>query len=237
MKIIKTKGIVISESNVSDFDKMLTILTPNNGKIECIAKGARKTKSLLMAGTQFLCFGEYVLYKAGDIYSINSCETIELFYNIRTDLDKLNAVVAITKIIRDVTTENQNCYRILQLFLNTLYVIANTEKSIDFTISIFCIRLLSIIGFKPIIEECKSCKKKENLKFFSIKDSSFKCSNCAKPDKSAIEMSDTVKDAIRYIILSEAKKIYSFNIPEQAQKEIGMISKLYLEEKLEKKYI
>lgn len=29
MKIIKTKGIVISENNTSDFDKMLTILTPN----------------------------------------------------------------------------------------------------------------------------------------------------------------------------------------------------------------
>lgn len=29
MKIIKAKGIVIAENNTSDFDKMLTILTPN----------------------------------------------------------------------------------------------------------------------------------------------------------------------------------------------------------------
>lgn len=28
MKIVKTKGIVISEHNTADFDKMLTILTP-----------------------------------------------------------------------------------------------------------------------------------------------------------------------------------------------------------------
>ena len=74
---------------MSDFDKILTILTPNMGKIECVAKGSRRPKSLLMAGTQFLCFGEYVLYKGSDNYSMNSCETIELFYNIRTDLDKL----------------------------------------------------------------------------------------------------------------------------------------------------
>ena len=33
-------------------------------------------------------------------------------YNIRTDLDKLNYAVEITKIIRDVTEENQNCYKI-----------------------------------------------------------------------------------------------------------------------------
>lgn len=28
MGIVKTKGIVIAESNMGDFDKMLTILTP-----------------------------------------------------------------------------------------------------------------------------------------------------------------------------------------------------------------
>ena len=116
MKIVKTKGIIIAEHNVSDFDKMLTILTPNLGKIECLAKGSRKPKSLLMAGTQLLCFGEYMLYKGADNYSMNSCEIIELFYKIRVDLDKLEQASYITKIINDVTTENQNNYRILQLY-------------------------------------------------------------------------------------------------------------------------
>ena len=49
MGIVRTKGIVISENNSGDFDKMLTILTPGNGKIGCLAKGARRPKSLLMA--------------------------------------------------------------------------------------------------------------------------------------------------------------------------------------------
>ena len=47
-----------------------------------------------------------------------------MFYNIRTDLDKLKYAVHITKIIQDVTYENQNTYKILQLYLNTLYVIS-----------------------------------------------------------------------------------------------------------------
>jgi len=29
MKLVKTKGIIIAEHNMGDFDKMLTILTPN----------------------------------------------------------------------------------------------------------------------------------------------------------------------------------------------------------------
>ena len=89
MKQVKVNGIIIAENNMGDFDKMLTILTPNLGKIACSAKGSRRPKSLLLSGTQFLCFGEYMLFKGSEHYRVNSCETIEMFYNIRTDLDKL----------------------------------------------------------------------------------------------------------------------------------------------------
>ena len=70
-----------------------------------------------MGATQFLCFGEYLLYKSSNTYSINSCEIIEAFYNLRIDLDKLKYASYITKIVNDVTTENQNTYKVLQLFL------------------------------------------------------------------------------------------------------------------------
>ena len=236
MRTVKTKGIIIAEKMMSDFDKMLTILTPNMGKIECMAKGARRPKSLLMAGTQFLCFGDYLLYKGSENYSMNSCETIELFYNIRIDLDKLKYAAYITKIINDVTTENQNNYKVLQLFLNTLYVISNTDKDLELVTSIFRIRLLSIIGYRPEIQECKICKQKENLSKFSIKDNGFKCANCAKTDKGAINMNETTKDAIRYAILADAKKIYSFLVTKELKEEIKIISKIYLNEKLEKEY-
>jgi len=189
-----------------------------------------------MAATQFLCFGEYVLYKSGTSYSINSCETIEVFYNIRTDLDKLKYAAYITKIVNDVTTENQNTYKVMQAFLNTLYMISETDKNLSLINSVFTLRLLSIIGFRPIIDECQSCRTKENLTYFSFKDSGFKCGICAKQDRGAIEISPTTKDAIKYIILADAKKIFSFDVPQDSIKELEIISKIYLQEKLEKEY-
>ena len=236
MGIIKTKGIIISENNLNDYDKMLTILTPGMGKIGCIAKGARKTKSLLLAGTQFLCFGEYMLYKSGNIYSMNSCEIIEIFYNLRIDLDKLKYAVHITKIMNEVITENQNIYKILRLFLNTLYVISEKEIKLEFVLSIFKLRLISMLGFMPNVKECVICKEKENLKNFSIKDNGFKCGICSKQDTSSIEMQSTTKDSIRYIITIPSEKLYLFNITESSQKELELICKIYFNDKLEKEY-
>lgn len=235
MGIFKTKGIIIAENNMSDYDKMVTILTPN-GKIGCAAKGSRRPKSSLMAGTQFLCFGDYMLFQGTSSYNINSCEVIEVFYNIRTDLDKLNYAAYITKIINDVTDENQNTYKILQLFLNTLYMISETNQNLDFIVSIFKIKLMCLLGFMPIIDKCVGCGIKENLTHFSFIDSGFKCEICSRQDKGAIHISEATMTAIKYIVMAPPKKLFSFNLSEESRKELELISKIYLNDKLDKEY-
>ena len=170
------------------------------------------------------------------MYNMNSCETIEIFYNLRTDLDKLTVATNITKVILDVTTEGQNNYRTLQLFLNTLYSISETEKDISMITAIFKIRLVSILGFTPNVAECVNCKKREKLNYFSIKDNGLKCDTCGKLDKGAIHMMPETIDAIKYCILCNPKKIFSISIPEYAIRELELVGKLYLNEKLEKEY-
>lgn len=235
MGTIKTKGIIIAENNMGDFDKMVTLLTPS-GKIGCSAKGARRPKSQLMAGTQFLCFGEYMLFKGSNTYTLNSCETIELFYPIRIDLDKLQYASHITKILQDVTDENQNTYKILQLYLNTLYVISEMELDLEWVVSIFKLRLMCLLGFTPLVKNCTSCQTEENLTHFSLKDNGLKCMHCAKQDTGAIQISESTKKAIRYITWAPAKKLYSFTLSEENKKQLTMISKLYTDIKLEKEY-
>lgn len=237
MGTIKTKGIILSEHNMGDSDKMLTILTPGYGKIGCAAKGARRQKSLLLAGTQFLCFGEYILYKgSSEIYRMNSCETIEVFYKIRTDLEKLEYASFFTKMISDVTTENQNTYKILQLLLNTLYVVSEKEKDLILVTAIFKLRLLELLGFLPKIKQCSNCNQEQNLEYFSLKHNGFECSTCGKQDKSAIHMQEATKIAIQYILLSPPQKLFSFEVSNEVIKELDMIAKLYTNEKLEKEY-
>lgn len=233
MGTIKMSGIIISENNLGDYDKMLTMLTPGLGKISCVAKGARRPKSALLAGTQLFCFGEYLMYKGANTYNINSCDTIEVFYNLRTDLDKLNYAIEITKIIRNVTEENENCYKILQLFLNTLYTLSETNKNPELIICIFKLKLLCLLGFTPRIKECVTCKEQEKIKYFSIKDNGFKCENCGKLDKGAISMSESTISAIKYIVMAPAKKLYSFNLKDESLNELKLITKLYFHEKIE----
>ena len=236
MATVKVKGVILSENNMGDYDKMLTMLTPNFGKISCVAKGARRPKSALLAGTQMFCFGEYMMYQGTSTYHINSCETIEIFYKLRTDLEKLKYAIHINKIVQDVTEENENCFNIMQLYLNALYTISETDKDLDLTISIFKLRLLCILGYTPRILSCTNCKEKDNLTYFSIKDNGFKCEACARQDKSSLQMSESTKNAIKYTITAPAKKLFSFNLINESLEEFKLICKIYFNEKLEKEY-
>ena len=128
-----------------------------------------------MSSSEYLSFSEFVLYKSpNDNYSINSAETIEVFYNLRTDLDKLSYATEISKMVYDVTEENIPAYDILSLFLNTLYVISESDKSLDLIYSVFQIRLLAILGFLPQVATCINCGEPmvESMEdfYFSIKD-------------------------------------------------------------------
>lgn len=236
MGIIKTKGIVILESNMSDYDKMVTVLTPNMGKIGCAARGARRPKSTLIAGTQFLSFCDFIIYSSPSSYNINSCDTIEVFYNIRKDLNKLNYASFISKIVYDVTDENQYTYNILQLLLNTLYMISESDKNLDFILSVFELRLMVYLGFAPQLGKCTNCSSTENIAYFSIHNSGYECKSCGKTDKSAIQINSDTFNAIKYIVSAPAKKIFSFSISDESLRELKLISNLYMNDKLDKNY-
>lgn len=176
-----------------------------------------------------------MMFKGSNTYTLNSCDTIELFYNLRIDLDKLEYAAHITKIINDVTYENQNTYKILQLYLNTLYVIANTDMDLKFITSIFKMRLMCLLGFKPRLDRCVTCQNEE-VHYFSFKDNGLKCTNCSKQDTGTIEISESTKNALKYIEIAPAKKLYSFNMSDENKKQLEIIAKIYTNDKLEREY-
>lgn len=241
MGLIKTKGIVISVANSSDNDRVLTILTPDLGKISVFCKGAKKSKNALLSCTEYLAFSDMIIFKSpNDTYSLNSAEIIELFYNVRIDIEKLSYASTITKIIYDVTQENQRSDQVLQLLLNTIYMLSETEKNLDLILLTFELRLLALIGFLPKISKCVICEKSvtEDMEkfYFSIRDDGIKCPICAKMDKGVIELNKTSFAALIYILSCDAKKLFSFDVPKGSIEELRVLSQIYLTEKLEKEY-
>ena len=115
-------------------------------------------------------------------------------------------------------------------------MISESDKSLELIVAIFKIKLLCLLGFMPVIDKCVCCGEKEKLGYFSFRDSGFKCSSCALQDNGALKMSNSTMTAIRYIVMAPPKKLFSFNLSEENIKELEIISKIYLNDKLDKDY-
>lgn len=237
MGCVNYKGIVIKEVNTGEADKIVTVLTAEEGKISVVAKNARRTKNSLSSGTQLLCFSDYMLFKGKELYNMSCCEVIEPNYEIRNDIYKLTYSSHILDLIYDNVQEGEPSESILRLLLNTLYVIAKTERPLELVTRVFELRLMALLGYEPQVSGCINCNKTddENM-YFDLDNSGIVCGECVNPKGRVIPLLPGTVKALKYIMRINPQKLFSFSLSEQSIKELGIISRKYIKEHLGKEY-
>ncbi len=237
MGTVHYKGIVIKEVNTGEADKIVTVLTAEEGKISIAAKNARRPKNSLSSGTQLLCFSDYMLFKGKELYNMSCCEVIEPNYEIRNDIFKLTYSSHILELISDNVQEGEPSGSILQLLLNTLYVIAKTDRSLDLVTRVFELRLMALLGYEPHVSSCINCNSTddENM-YFDLDNSGIVCAECVNPKGRVVPLLPGTVKALKYIMKISPQKLFSFSLSEQSIKELGIISRKYIKEHLGKEY-
>jgi DNA repair protein RecO (recombination protein O) len=239
MAFLNTVGIVIKEVNVGEADKIVTILTKNYGRISALAKGGKRPKSAISAASQIMCYSDFVLYSGKEMYSINSCEVIEPFYEIRNDMEKLTYAAHFMDIVLELAQEDQPAPRLLQLLLNSLYMLAKTEKQPELISRIFELRALSVSGYAPHTASCIVCgQEAENFYSFSFSKCGFICDRekCSATDKCSLPLSTGASRAMQYIIYSKMKDLFKFRLSDDVLDELERVMKRYLREQLERDF-
>ena len=68
-----TDALVLRHSDYGDYDRMVTLFSPEYGRIDAIARGCRRPKSPLVNAVEPFTSGEFQLYCRRDRYSIDQC--------------------------------------------------------------------------------------------------------------------------------------------------------------------
>ncbi len=87
MDLIKVRGIVVKTSDYKDNDKLVNIVTFELGRITVLARGVKKNTAKLKYAAEVFNFGEYMLAKKSNMYTMTECVQIDAFSSITQDID------------------------------------------------------------------------------------------------------------------------------------------------------
>lgn len=234
---IKTDGLVIQERNLSENDKLLTVLTSDLGVITTFVKGAKNMKNKNFPGTQLFCYSDLLIYKGRNKYIINEASRKAYFWNLTSDIEKLSLAQYFCELI-SVTVHEEPASDVLRLILNSLYYLSNDTYKKEIIKVVFELRLLSLLGYMPNLVSCKSCGTYDFSKmYFSPQHGTLLCESCFNKNKKTgyIDAQIGIINCMRHIIYSELKKVFLFELKEELLAKLNYISELYVLTHVDKK--
>lgn len=105
MKSIRTKAIVLRRTNYGEADRIIQLLTPENGMLSVMAKGVRKEKSRLAGGIELFARCDVTVGQGKGDLGILTAARLDVFYShIMTDYDRLQFGYDIIKQITKAAT-------------------------------------------------------------------------------------------------------------------------------------
>jgi DNA repair protein RecO (recombination protein O) len=85
----QTQGLIIREQAIGESDRLVTVLTRDQGVVRAFARRAKNYKDSKNSGTSLLCYSRLELYEGRDKYIINAAYPIEVFFELRRDIVRL----------------------------------------------------------------------------------------------------------------------------------------------------
>ena len=231
-----TQGIVLRETETKETDKILTVLTREEGKISVIARGVRRKGCRFTAAAQTLAYSEWTLYRRGDWYYVNEGSTLELFCGLRSDLELLALGFYFAELTEAVTSEGEPASELLSHLLNGLYALGTLYKPPRLVKAAFELKLLCLAGYEPLVDGCVYCGCEEpEQPLLDVVQGILRCRTCgAGESRLSMPLCHDSLLALRHIVYGDPKRLYSFRLEEDALSRLSNAAEAFAAAQLER---
>lgn len=233
---LTTKALVLRETRYKEADKILTVLTADEGKLTVKARGAVRKSCKYGAAAQVLSYSEMTLFGNAGKWSLNEAETIEQFLPLRQDICALALGTYFAEALEAVSDEDMPNPEVLQLGLNSLYALSRGLYTPEHIKSAFELRLMCLGGFEPELFRCPVCGRDEpEDAMLSLNGGILHCRSCP-PGTAGVSLpvGREALTAMRYIVSSEPKRVFSFRVSEKGGEQLSSVCEAYMAAQLER---
>lgn len=233
-----TKALVLRAVDYKETDKVLTLLTPMDGKVTASARGSRKRGSTIAAGTQLLTWSDMVLYEYQGRWSVKEAVVERQFRGVEQDIERLSLGCYFAELVETLAVEDLPAQELLSLVLNSLHVLdKQPQKPLELVKAVFELKIMCLSGYEPILDACAVCgQDPPEEPRFHLREGVLHCASCREEVGEGISMpvSPSALAAMRHIVYGDPKRLFSFQLDEESLKQLSGVCEAYLMTQLER---
>lgn len=232
-----TNALVLREVDYKESDKILTLLTQEQGKLTASARGCRRKGSAIAAACQLLCWSEVVLYDYQGRWSVKEAAAQRQFRGVREDLDKLSLACYFAEVTELLAVEGEPCPELLSLILNCLHALDKLNKPPVLVKAAFELKAMCLAGYEPLLDGCAVCGAAEpEQPRFHLKDGVLHCAGCRGELEEGISMplDGPSLAAMRQVACGDPKRLFSFRAEGESLRLLGDLTEAYLHTQMER---
>jgi DNA repair protein RecO (recombination protein O) len=179
-RIFTAEGLIIRTRTLGEADRIVTLLTREEGKFEAVARGARKTKSKLAAGVDIFAHGRFTFHRGRTWPIITGLDSIERFNWFRDNPDLYPYGLYFAELTDRFNSGEESCPELFQLLLDGWKLLGgNIDRSL--LCRAFELKMANCGGYSPQLQCCTVCGCDKSPSF-SPRQGGLVCSGCSGAD-------------------------------------------------------
>lgn len=176
-KVFRSDALILRRHEFGEADRLLTVLTPDHGKLRAIAKGVRKPASHMAGHVELFSRVQMLLARGQELYTVSQSEQVEPFLPLREDLDRGAYAYYVVELLDRFTEPEEPAPMLYALLDAALGWLCAPDVDLPLVARYFELKLLSLVGFQPALFRC--AVGQEDLQprdqYFSAQDGGVVC--------------------------------------------------------------
>ena len=207
-------ALVLREVKFKEADKMLTVLTQEEGKLSVRARGALRKSCRYGAAAQQLAYSEMTLFENRGRCLLEEGSVQEDFSGLREDISAFALGAYFAELLESVSDEDSPNPEVLRLGLNALYALSRGLFPRELIKAAFELRLMCLSGYEPDLHGCSRCGEVDITQYlFDIAGGVLLCGNCAAAEGfEGFPLPPDALAAMRHVVGAELKRVFSFTL-------------------------
>lgn len=240
LPLYNAEAIIIRVRDFDEADKIITLLTREEGKVSAVAKGARRPRSRFAAATQLFTHCDVALFSGKRMDTLSQIEIRAAYRPLREDLVRMAYATYLCELVDETVQEKQRMESVFLLLLATLHLISAAEIDPEPVSRAFELKLMSLLGFRPVLAECVSCGRSLDqvaapMLRFSPGLGGVLCDRCPGEEGPAVWLSRGTLETMRHLLDGDLRRAHLWKMSPDIRRELGRALEQFIAFRVEKR--